>query len=189
MNFLPNSPYSKRRDKPAAISVFGILLTAFIAGMIFKGSIMDLAFVYGESMSPTIKPGSIAIIWRPAYGLINPFSGSYIFLWASPQAGDIVYIAGNPVKSRSLVKRVLETGPAYIYENDGRMVTWTATPSSQGKNGNSPIENSKAFFIPGGRVYLLGDNSDKSYDSRDFGSVPIESIRGKIIFYQGLPIP
>lgn len=37
--------------------------------------------------------------------------------------------------------------------------------------------------IPNGSVFVLGDNLQKSYDSRRIGPVPISLIKGKVILY------
>lgn len=176
-------------QKPHSVSVPGIILTAFIIAVIFKHSMLDLAIVSGESMSPTIKPHSIVLIWRSAYGLINPFSGSYIFRWASPLAGDIVLIAPVVSKPKSLIKRVFEIGPAYIAEAHGVISGSAGTALSMPHKGYDLFEVNRSIFIPQGRAFLLGDNNNKSFDSRYYGPVPIEDIRGKIILYQGLHIP
>ncbi|MEK6794334.1 MAG: signal peptidase I [Spirochaetota bacterium] len=38
-----------------------------------------------------------------------------------------------------------------------------------------------AFVVPYGHYYLLGDNRDYSYDSRDFGPQPLSAIEGKVL--------
>jgi len=39
----------------------------------------------------------------------------------------------------------------------------------------------RKLTIPAGMVFLLGDNLEHSVDSREFGPVPIESIRGLVV--------
>lgn len=43
----------------------------------------------------------------------------------------------------------------------------------------------KTIVVPPGTVFVLGDNANDSVDSRDFGPVPIESISGKVLDYDG----
>lgn len=38
-----------------------------------------------------------------------------------------------------------------------------------------------AFVVPYASYYLLGDNRDYSYDSRDFGPVPLSAVEGKVL--------
>lgn len=40
----------------------------------------------------------------------------------------------------------------------------------------------RAVTIAGGRVWLAGDNSARSTDSRDFGPVPLDSVRGRAVY-------
>lgn len=39
----------------------------------------------------------------------------------------------------------------------------------------------KSYVVPNGCVYVLGDNSSQSNDSRYFGAVPLANIKGKIV--------
>jgi signal peptidase I len=39
------------------------------------------------------------------------------------------------------------------------------------------------YEVPDKQVFLLGDNELESEDSRAFGSVPLQNIKGKIIYY------
>ncbi len=43
-------------------------------------------------------------------------------------------------------------------------------------------ESMSTTTIPDGSIFVLGDNRDYSSDSRDFGSIQINAIRGKMIF-------
>ena len=38
-----------------------------------------------------------------------------------------------------------------------------------------------AEILPGGYFYALGDNSEQSYDSRDYGPVPFNNIIGRVL--------
>lgn len=63
---------------------------AFFAALILKLFLVDVMIAEGRSMLPTIRPGTIVVVNRLAYGLRNPVSAGYLFRWAQPRAGDIV---------------------------------------------------------------------------------------------------
>ncbi len=46
----------------------------------------------------------------------------------------------------------------------------------------SPCGPKVAYVVPDGHVFAMGDNRENSKDSRKWGSVPIENIKGKALF-------
>jgi len=72
-------------------------------------------------MLPAIKPGSLVIVNKAAYGFRIPFSNVYILRWSSPKPGDIV-VFYTPEKERA-VKRCqsISSGGAVFAQGDNEL--------------------------------------------------------------------
>jgi signal peptidase I len=90
-------------DPPANQKVLKPILLAFISVVFIKLFVADLMITQGRSMLPTIKPGSILVVNKAAYGFRIPLLGIYMVRWSVPQSGDLV-VFYTPLGERA-VKR------------------------------------------------------------------------------------
>jgi signal peptidase I len=167
---------SRRNAK--RVSPLRIVVAAVFIALIFKTFMLDLVIVRGDSMVPTIVPGTLALVCRSAYGIRLPFVGTYIIRWSNPFPGEIVLAEPVAGSNRRAVKRIFEVGPAYLLAEAGVL---TGRGGSLPLNGAALTRLSGSTFIATGRIFLVGDNDSISYDSRDYGPVPIEKIVGKVL--------
>jgi signal peptidase I len=107
--------------------------------------------VHGSSMAPTLAPGARVLVRRVSLRRIRP--------------GQIVVFARPRVPGRGwMIKRVLAVPGDVIPRRDVPLL-WRYPGS----------------YVPPGRVVVLGDNPQDSYDSRSFGYVHAESVLGVVI--------
>jgi signal peptidase I len=128
-----------------------VIIIVLIGAFLVRTFVLDAAIVDGRSMLPTLKPGEIVLVFKAAYGIRNP-AGGYLVRWGIPGNEDIV-AALKPDSSTMLVKRV----------------------HSKGLEAHAGVGDSSDS------IFLLGDNSAESVDSRDFGAVPVANVLGKVI--------
>jgi signal peptidase I len=131
--------------------------------------VVQVSVVRGHSMEPALLDGDRLVVERP--GLVHDAEDVQRF--------DVI-ILGNPREpSVDYVKRVvglpgervaLRSGRLHI---DGAPVDEAFAPIFDG-------DTTEDVAVPAGYVWVLGDNRPVSADSREFGLVPIELIRGRV---------
>ncbi|MDR2048209.1 MAG: signal peptidase I [Treponema sp.] len=84
------------------------ILLAFAAALFIKLFLVDFMITQGRSMLPALKPGSVLIVNKAAYGIRIPGAGVYLFRWAFPHEGDMV-VFYTPLGERA-VKRCSTVG-------------------------------------------------------------------------------
>lgn len=116
----------------------------------------SLRDVEGDSMQPTLDPGDRLLV-RP----VGPLP---------PRRGDLVVVRDPRRPDRATVKRVVGLPGERIELRSGRL-------SIDGVTHIEPYAHQRcgdvACFVPGGHVYVLGDNRARSTDSRTYGPVPV----------------
>jgi len=91
------------------------VILAFVCAMVIKLFFIDLMITQGRSMLPTLKPGSLLVVNKAAYGFRIPGLGLYVFRWSSPRPGDLL-VFYTPLGERA-VKRcysVYEEGTLFV---------------------------------------------------------------------------
>ena len=91
------------------------------------------------------------------------------------QVRRIVALGGDTVEIRAKHLLVNNSEPVETY------VTHTDPNISEGPPGslNAGRDNMAPHVVQPGKVFLLGDNRDNSFDSRFWGDVPIEDLLGR----------
>ena len=165
---------TKTKDRNFLILV---VCVALFVGSLIKFELVDILHVSGLSMSPALKDGDTLVVNKLAYGLNIPYGSSLLVQWAKPKAGDIViYLYNNKI----VVKRCVaveftplaySTDPVYTLHVGDKEITLT---ESQYQN----LQHSSS--VPEGYILAIGDNYEKSIDSRTYGFVSVKNILGRV---------
>lgn len=146
------------------------LLLLVIVFLVFR-FVIGFSIVNGNSMLDTLKNGEVVLYTR-----IN----------GEIRRGDVVSVAIP--SGEYYVKRVIALGGDVVDLRDGVLyVNDIAETGDYIRGATYPEEGSFTYpyVIPEGDVFVVGDNREESIDSRYFGSVNLQQVRGVLRVHIG----
>jgi signal peptidase I len=160
------------------ISLPIVFLITLIIAFLIKLFVLDIVVVSGTSMMPNIKDGQTIFINKLAYGIVRPFSSSFLVQWKTPKENDIVIYLYN---DKMVVKRCVATEftPLVFSQNSEYNMEVNEKIIPLKEEQYHRIKNSS--FVPEGMILAIGDNYDESVDSRNYGFVSVKNIIGKVL--------
>ena len=66
------------------------IIGALFAALLLKLFILDFMIAEGNSMLPSIKPGTILAVCKASYGIRLPGTDFYLLQWGVPRKGDVI---------------------------------------------------------------------------------------------------
>ncbi len=162
----------------------------FLAAFLINQFIFQSYYVEGTSMTPTLQNNDRLIISKVERSLAAVQSQPYI-----PERGQIVVLDSSIVgingQKEQLIKRVIGLpGDQVHIENGVVTITNALHPdgyditSALGLTNLQPtyVETPIDLIVPGGHVYVMGDNRVQggSQDSRMFGPIASKDIQGRL---------
>ena len=108
---------------------------------------------------------------------------------ADPKKGDIIVFKGHEDPSKVFIKRIVgaendivESKDKIIYINGSAMHELYVQHVDNEIRANDKRDNFGPLTVPKGKVFVMGDNRDQSYDSRFTGYVDNSEIIGKVLY-------
>ncbi len=140
------------------------------------------------SMTPTLLVGDRLMVNKLRYGPKIRFTDERAPGFSRPRRGDIIVFIFPDDPKRDFIKRLIAFGGETVEIKDGGIFI-------NGKLIEDPVISKIYYYnrgdygregqvvkVPEGQVYVLGDNSGSSHDSRFWGFVPELNIIGRAEF-------
>lgn len=171
-------PKSKFRENLEVV-VVAILLALFIRTFVVQ------AFkIPSGSMIPTLLVGDHILVNKFTYGLTVPLIDKKVFSFHQPTRGEVIVFIWPLDRSKDFIKRVIGV-PGDTIVIKGKRVYINGEPYSD-PHAHFLTED-RLFFrgdygpitVPEESLFVMGDNRDNSKDSRSWGFVPLDLVRGK----------
>jgi signal peptidase I len=165
------------------------IITALILALVIRAYVIQAFKIPSGSMIPTLLIGDHLLVNKFIYGTKIPFTDRRVLIFKKPERGDIIVFKYPENPKKDFIKRVIATGGDVIEERDKRIYVngkaviepYTQHSDSGIRSVNDPRDNFRPLTVPKGKVFVMGDNRDQSYDSRYWGFVDLKEIKGKAL--------
>jgi signal peptidase I len=187
------APVATASARPAKHrSIWREYLEAFVMAAVLALGIRSFIIqgyrIPSPSMEDTLLVGDWLFVNKFLFGAEIPFTGLRLPAIRQPHRGDIIVFRYPKNPKEDYIKRcVAVEGDTLLYKNKVLYVNGVAQkePFVHFADGDR-IMASRDFFgpvvVPKGQLFMMGDNRDRSSDSRFWGFMDKRLIRGKALF-------
>jgi len=179
-----NQPKSVVREYAEAIAI------ALVLALFIRTFVVQAFKIPSGSMIPTLLVGDHILVNKFIYGIRNPFTGKVLIPIEDVHRKDVIVFKYPVNPDQDFIKRVIGLPgdtilikDKKVYVNGEPFVVKNAIfqnpvilPGQQ-----QPRDNLGPITVPPHSYFVMGDNRDNSYDSRFWGYVPGNNIKGKAI--------
>lgn len=147
------------------------ILIAVVLVVIIRTFLLDSRVVPSTSMVPTIKPGDRLFVEKITHRFSGLERGEVIVFRPPPQSG----------LKDDLIKRLIALPGDTVEVKDGKL--YINDEPQEEPYINEPIEYTfKKATVPEGKIFVMGDNRNRSYDSHEWGFADLADVKGKAFF-------
>ena len=203
------SAQDELEKEPAIVETSKSIFPVLLIVLVLRSFLFEPFQIPSGSMIPTLEVGDFILVNKFNYGLRLPVSGTKILSVGDPKRGDVMVFKQPGQEHINFIKRVIGLpGDTVRYSGkrlwvngneipqefvaqlaDNRSVYRLYNESAESKQYeirkevmlNDPRAEG-IWEVPEGMYFTMGDNRDRSNDSRYWGFVPEKNIVGKAVY-------
>jgi signal peptidase I len=160
------------------------IVIAVLIALFIRAFVVQAFKIPSSSMEPTLLVGDHLLVNKFIYGIRIPYTDIKFFQYRKPQRGDIIVFIFPKDRKKDFIKRVIATEgeKVVIIHNkiyiDDKLID---DPWGHFTMPRSTIEDYGPVKVPEGSLFVMGDNRDNSQDSRFWGFVRVNEVKGKAL--------
>jgi len=175
---------SAPRTKSTVREYAEALGVALLLALVIRTFVVQAFKIPSGSMLPTLQIGDHILVNKFIYGPrlevpLTQLSLGQLPGFREPRAGDVVVFIYPKERDKDFIKRIVAVAGQTVEARGNTLVI-------DGKQVEDPHAHYEKrdhvdfgpYTVPAGHVFVMGDNRDESYDSRFWGPVPIQDIKG-----------
>ncbi len=179
---------TKNNNKSVFREYVEAIAIALILALFIRSFVVQAFKIPSGSMLPTLQIGDHILVNKFIYGIKNPLTGATWVPIGEPHSKDIIVFKYPVNPKQDFIKRVIgvagdqiEIIDKKVYVNGKIFEVENAIyldkhifPADQ-----QPRDNLGPFVVPENSLFVMGDNRDKSLDSRFWKFVNLKAVKGK----------
>jgi signal peptidase I len=181
---------AERRRKSLVREYVEAIAIAILLALVIRTLIVQAFTIPSGSMMDTLLVGDYILVNKFLYGPEVPFTDLHLPGLRQPRRGDIIVFKYPQDERRDFIKRIIGTPGdevqvkgAQVYVN-GQALVEPYTKQTPGRLHTGASYCGYAYgceptIVPRDSYFVMGDNRDNSQDSRYWGFVKAEKIKGK----------
>jgi signal peptidase I len=164
------------------------IIIAIILALFIRQFIIQAFKIPSGSMKNTLLIGDHILVNKFIYGVKLPFINKTIIPISEPDVGDIVVFKFPEDPKKDFIKRVVAVAGDEV-QLKNKAVFVNGKPQSTDMaifldphifpGRLQPRDNLGPVTVPENSIFVMGDNRDQSYDSRFWGYVDLNDVKGK----------
>ena len=180
------------QKKKSTIREYAEAIIMALALALFIRTFVVQAFkIPSGSMEPTLQIGDHILVNKFIYGVKIPFTSIQLFPLENPERGDVLVFIYPLDPSKDFIKRVVAVeGDTVKMVNKKLYINGIEVPDlhavyTEESTLSGEVQKRDNFgpvTVPKRALFVLGDNRDRSLDSRFWGFVPLENVVGEPLF-------
>jgi signal peptidase I len=167
------------------------ILWAVVLTVLLRGFVIQAFRIPSESMVPTLLVGDFLFVNKFEFGPKIPFTHVRLPGLRAPRRGDVIVFQYPQNPSMDFIKRCIATGGQSLEVRhkdvwvDGQKLDEPYVQHvsrDEQPAGLSDRDNFGPRTVEPGHLFMMGDNRDNSNDSRFWGTVDMDLVKGRAMF-------
>jgi signal peptidase I len=182
----------KRRRKSIVREYAEAIAIAVLLALVIRSLVVQAFTIPSGSMMDTLLVGDYILVNKFLYGPELPLTELHLPALRDPRRGDIIVFKYPQDEKRDFIKRIVAT-PGERVQIRGHQVLVNGKPLVEPytKFADSGVRGGEAYcgyaygceptIVPPDSYFVMGDNRDNSQDSRYWGFLPRDYVKGKAL--------